>query len=63
MACESKFNDADIPVHRVVRTPYPEQLRAAHVELIRLRDFVQWVADHSNDPAVVREAYKHGAEM
>jgi len=28
----------------------------------RLRRFAQWVADHSNDPAVVQEAKLHGAE-
>lgn len=28
-------------------------------EIARLRAFAQWVADHSNDPAVVREANAH----
>lgn len=28
----------------------------------RLDAFVQWVADHSNDPAVVKEARAHGAK-
>ena len=56
------FTDADIPVHRVVRTPYPEQLRAAHAELVRLREFVQWVADNCIDTVVAAEARRHGAE-
>jgi hypothetical protein len=30
-------------------------------ELARLRAFVQWVADHSNDPGIVAEARKMGA--
>jgi hypothetical protein len=30
-------------------------------EIARLHDFVQFVADYSNDPAVVREAKRHGA--
>ena len=34
--------------------------RGTQVE--RLRLFAQWVADHSNDPAVVQEAKRHGAE-
>lgn len=34
----------------------------ARSEIERLRKFVQWVGDHSNDPAVVREAKRHGAE-
>ena len=31
-------------------------------QIIALRKFVQWVADHSNDPAVVQEAKAHGAK-
>jgi stringent starvation protein B len=38
------------------------QRKARSDELKRLRAFVQWVADHSNDPAVVREAKAHGAK-
>lgn len=38
------------------------QRKARSDELKRLRAFVQWVADHSNDPAVVREAKLHGAK-
>ena len=38
------------------------QRKARSDELKRLREFVQWVADHSNDPAVVREAKAHGAK-
>lgn len=46
----------------IVRPEYPERLRLAETELVRLREFVQWVAHHSNDPAVVREAWKYGAD-
>lgn len=38
------------------------QRKARDAELKRLRAFVQWVADHSNDPAIVREAKAHGAK-
>jgi hypothetical protein len=46
-------------------TPAERQARQRKVrsdELKRLRAFVQWVADYSNDPAVVREAKAHGAK-
>jgi hypothetical protein len=36
--------------------------REAADEIARLRRFVQFVADHSNDPGVVREAEAHGAK-
>ena len=48
-----------------IRKTYPHkvaQRKARSDELKRLRAFVQWVADHSNDPAVVREAKAHGAK-
>ncbi len=51
-----------IPIHKVVKQPFPDRLRIAEAELVRLREFVQFVADHSNDPGVVAEAKKHGAE-
>lgn len=38
------------------------KFEAADAEIERLRRFVQFVADHSNDPGVVREAKLHGAE-
>jgi hypothetical protein len=40
---------------------YPN-VSEAIAEIERLRRFVQFVADHSNDPGVVREARAHGAE-
>ncbi len=55
-------SETTIPIQKVIRQPYPERLRLAETELVRLRDFVQWVADHSNDPGIVAEARKHGAE-
>lgn len=39
-----------------------ERARIAEAELVRLREFVQFVADHSNDIGIVTEARKHGAE-
>lgn len=51
-----------IPIHKRVKQPYSERLRIAESELVRLREFVQFVADHSNDPGVVAEAKRHGAE-
>lgn len=39
-----------------------EALEAVRAENKRLRRFVQWVADCSNDPAVVDEAYRLGAK-
>lgn len=46
------------------KTILPEHtlMMEAADEMVRLRKFVQWVADHSNDPAVVQEARRHGAE-
>ena len=38
-----------------------EQFREMQRELKRLRRFVQYVADYSNYPQVVREAKAHGA--
>ncbi len=38
------------------------QRKARSDELKKLRAFVQWVADHSNDTAIVREAKAHGAK-
>jgi hypothetical protein len=52
----TEFKDSDIPIHRVAKLEYPERLRLAELELVKLREFVQWVADHSNDPTVVQEA-------
>lgn len=46
----------------IVRQSYPDILRIAEAELVRLREFVQFVADHSNDPSIVKEARRHGAE-
>ena len=39
----------------------PIHLEAA-AEIERLRRFVQYVADFSNDPQVVKEAMAHGAK-
>ena len=38
-----------------------EQAAAADADIERLRRFVQYVADYSNDPAIVKEALAHGA--
>lgn len=40
---------------------WTDTMDEAAKELARLRRFVQYVADFSNDPAVVREAMAHGA--
>jgi hypothetical protein len=37
------------------------ELRAAAAEIERLRDFVQTVANCSNDPGIVNLAYENGA--
>lgn len=42
--------------------PVTERLRVAESELVRLREFIQWVADHSIDPLVIIRARQHGAE-
>jgi hypothetical protein len=37
--------------------------KARNEEIQRLRAFVQWVAEHSKEPAVVREAINQGAKL
>ena len=37
-------------------------LRRQAGEIDRLRRFVQYVADHSNDPQIVKEAMAHGGK-
>ena len=38
-----------------------DKLALVH-EVRRLQRFVQWIADHSTDPAAVREAVAYGAK-
>lgn len=42
--------------------PYGDSVIAMVMEIKRLQAFVQYVADHCNDPTLVREAYTHGAK-
>lgn len=51
----------------LVRCPLPEGVQYAgdamnaSLDARRLEVFIQWVADHSNQPSIVREARRHGA--